>query len=1000
MSFHRQKDRRVLIEASSSSSKKDYDQSTSSKSPRPAAEPLTLSSGALDTGGFHSGYTSMKRLAIYPVLAAVSTLLLMLISAPVFAQIPVTSTSGDGGIRLTHIEPASDTLTIEVAKQKASGKLVVYVTGTDSKATLSITAQPAASGQPPIDLGSMAKTDSNGIEFFIVKKDLAAIDFVVITSTSGGAVAAQIDKTGAAIAKFYVATNGNDSWSGTLADPNAKSTNGPFATFDHARAVVQSLNKAGLTEVVIQFRGGTYFLPSTQHFAAADSGTASTRIVYQNYPGESPVFSGGLRLQNWIGASANKWETTLPASAQYFEQLFYNGVRRLRPRLSVPAPQVQLPFVGTYFRFAGPVYLNAPAPPSKAPDPNCTLYVQGSGWECFDRFHYNPGDPIVNIWRNLEPPAGNACGQPAGNPALAGDIELLDFEQYTASKLRISCVDTANQIVYLTGPTPIDTPTQTVHGFIAGHRYLVENIEDELNEPGEWFLDRSAVPWTLTYLANSGENPNTDTVIIPQLATNHPEVLVASGLEYVTFQGLTFEHDNYTLPATGLADQPDAGSVNPAVSFQNSRHIVFDSSIVTQTSGDGLEFVSCIDQSSPSRCVSLDPGGVTADNVVQNSAFYDLGGTGVRFGMGIKASDSDANVPQFNTVQNNVVEGFGRVFPHSFGIVQGDGHDSTYTHNDVYDGYHSAISLCFCSADVKPNSSGPSNTTISFNHVYNLFQGIMNDLGAIHIRTGNSMFTAAGNKVLNNKVHDVSDASALDADGYGGHGIYLDQQTGLVDVENNLVYRVSDGAVNVAQAPASPGQANTIKNNILAFGRRSMINNSDPYRNAGPGSSPIQTFVATNNLLYFDRAPASSPAFYVQGGCTYSGGFPYTQYQLWSSNLYWRTDGSFAGDARAFHVQPNPGVNAPCTPNSSKWTFYSFAGWQQQTGEDAQSVVQNPGFNNPGYPFDDFTLPKGSPGVGFVVFDLSQPGRSNPVIKPPAVPATFPTKTFDPAKDY
>ena len=57
-------------------------------------------------------------------------------------------------------------------------------------------------------------------------------------------------------------------------------------------------------------------------------------------------------------------------------------------------------------------------------------------------------------------------------------------------------------------------------------------------------------------------------------------------------------------------------------------------------------------------------------------------------------------------------------------------------------------------------------------------------------------------------------------------------------------------------------------------------------------------------------------------------------------------------------------------------------------------MVQNPGFNNPAYPADDYSLPNGSPGVGFVVFDPSQAGRSNPVINPPAVPATFPTKTL------
>ena len=38
---------------------------------------------------------------------------------------------------------------------------------------------------------------------------------------------------------YYVSPTGNDSWSGTLAAPNAANTDGPFATFDRARAAVQ-----------------------------------------------------------------------------------------------------------------------------------------------------------------------------------------------------------------------------------------------------------------------------------------------------------------------------------------------------------------------------------------------------------------------------------------------------------------------------------------------------------------------------------------------------------------------------------------------------------------------------------------------------------------------------------------------------------------------------------------------------------------------------------------
>ena len=232
-------------------------------------------------------------------------------------------------------------------------------------------------------------------------------------------------------------------------------------------------------------------------------------------------------------------------------------------------------------------------------------------------------------------------------------------------------------------------------------------------------------------------------------------------------------------------------------------------------------------------------------------------------------------------------------------------------------------------------------------------------------------------------------------------GSNLDNQTGLVQVENNLVYRVSASAVEMVRGPSLPNQANTIQNNILAYARISMVRISTPYPNGLP-TAIAQNAVVENNLFYFDQTFTSNPSFTVQGGCFYAGGAAYTQFQEWSSNMYWRTDGTFAADPKAFAVQPTPatGNNAPCATNSNKFTFYTFSQWQTQVGEDAQSLVQNPGFNNPAYPADDYSLSKGSPGVGFVVFDPTQAGRSNPVINPPAVPATFLTMTYNPATGY
>jgi len=72
-------------------------------------------------------------------------------------------------------------------------------------------------------------------------------------------------------------------------------------------------------------------------------------------------------------------------------------------------------------------------------------------------------------------------------------------------------------------------------------------------------------PWTLTYLANTGENPTTDSVIVPQAS----QVMVANGLQYVTFTGLTFEHDNFIVPAVGYPSPRQDPGITGALTCQN-----------------------------------------------------------------------------------------------------------------------------------------------------------------------------------------------------------------------------------------------------------------------------------------------------------------------------------------------------------------------------------------------------------------------------------------------
>lgn len=744
-------------------------------------------------------------------------------------------------------------------------------------------------------------------------------------------------------ADYYVSPSGKDTWTGTLATPNSNNTDGPFATIGRAQTAVQAIlkNPKGRTKTIqVLVRAGTYYLSQPLSFTSTDSGTANLQVNWANYPNENPAFSGGMKITNWK-KNGSQWSATLPTNTQYFEQMFYNGQRRLRPRLGGS--------LGTYYRVAATVYLPGSSGGS-APDPNCSVYIAGKGWECFDRFVYTATDPISSNWQNLN------------GSYPAGDIELYLFERWDASKLRIKSIDTSTHIIYLTGPTD---QMDSFHGAIPGHRYIVENLKDDFNQPGQWFLDRSRTPWSLNYLAKSNENPPTDTVIIPQAT----QVFTATGLQFVTFQGLAFEHDNWTVPSLqGYPSTTADQNISAAFGCYNCSYVTLDGVTVTQTSGGGVEFYT------------TDASSTTSHNTIENSAIYDIGANAIRYGLLAYYTDTDANVAQFGTMANNVIAGFGRVIPSGEGIYQGDGHDNLYTHNEIYDGYHGGFHVCSLSCPPgSHNSHGAYNNVASFNHIYNLGQGILSDFGGIYFNTD---VAATGNQVLNNKVHDISDDSALDTDGYAGQGIYLDDSTSNVLVQNNLVYRASSTINAQTCGPATPGTPNSFVNNIFAYGRLGI-----KQQGCVPPSGGVLQFNFTNNLVYFDRGR-------VEYGALECNGSNCPQVQMYAHNMYCYVSGTAcAPPANIFYTTNSTGKYG------SGQSFPTFAAWQNATGEDAGSLIQNPGFAHPAYPDDDYAL-KESPGVGFVVFDPNEAGRTDPAIPSPTVEATFPTAPFDPATDF
>jgi hypothetical protein len=132
------------------------------------------------------------------------------------------------------------------------------------------------------------ETGRRKMEIRRVKKILL---FTLLSMT--GAVSAQLAPT----ADFYVSTCGSDSWSGRLATPNARESDGPFATLTRARDAVRDLKKQKTTEIVVWVRGGTYELKKRVVFGLEDSGVGDSTVTYAAYPGETPMFSSGREIK-------------------------------------------------------------------------------------------------------------------------------------------------------------------------------------------------------------------------------------------------------------------------------------------------------------------------------------------------------------------------------------------------------------------------------------------------------------------------------------------------------------------------------------------------------------------------------------------------------------------------------------------------------------------------------------------------------------------------------
>src|SRR5260370_20634785 len=133
---------------------------------------------------------------------------------------------------------------------------------------------------------------------------------------------------GACPTLLYVATVGDDTWSGTLESPNEAQPACPFRTVARARDAIRQLKADGggilLDPAIVYIRDGDYYLDLRLVFDPQDSGTPDNPITYAAYPGESPRLSGDRVIDGWSQRPDGLWSVTLPDVAEgrwYFRSL-------------------------------------------------------------------------------------------------------------------------------------------------------------------------------------------------------------------------------------------------------------------------------------------------------------------------------------------------------------------------------------------------------------------------------------------------------------------------------------------------------------------------------------------------------------------------------------------------------------------------------------------------------------------------------------------------------